>query len=212
MRMQKLGWVVLGAVLVFGLGYGSAVASASKATDDLKSTIDSVVSLVKDDALKKDALTRRKKIREVIGKRFSYQQMVMRSLAQNWDVRTPKEKEDFLELFKKLLENSYASKIESYSDEVINYVGEVVKGNYAEVKTEILRKDGVIGVDYRMILENDQWMVYDFVIADVSIIRNYRSQFSRIISKDSFQELVRKLSSKIEELELKEGKEVSEQL
>lgn len=210
--MQKLSWVVLGVVLVFGLVCGSAIASASKATDDLKSTIDSVVSLVKDDVLKKDALTRRKKIREAIGKRFSYQQMVMRSLAQNWDVRTPKEKEDFLELFKKLLENSYASKIESYSDEIINYVGEVVKGNYAEVKTEILRKDGVIGVDYRMILENDQWMVYDFVIADVSIIRNYRSQFSRIISKDSFQELVRKLSSKIEELELKEGKEVSEQL
>ena len=106
-------------------------------------------------------------------------------------------------LFKKLLENSYATKIENYKDETINYVGEKIKGNYAMVRTQIVRKDGVVDVDYKMLKDGDQWLVYDFVIEGVSLIRNYKSQFSKIISTESYAALVSKLSKKVDELEAK---------
>ena len=68
------------------------------------------------------------------------------------------------------------------------------------VKTEIVRSDGVINVDYKLIQEKGDWKVYDFVIEGVSMIKNYRSQFNRIIKKDSYDALKQKLRDKIKGL------------
>jgi phospholipid transport system substrate-binding protein len=177
------------------------VFAESQITADVRGTIDQVLEIVADQDLKKDPVLRREKLRQVIGLRFNYKQMVMRSLAKNYKNRSDEERKEFTGLFKKLLENSYASKIENYKDETINYVDEKVKGKYALVRTQIVRKDGVIDVDYKMLKDNGQWLVYDFVIEGVSLIRNYKSQFSKIISTESYAALVSKLSKKIDDLE-----------
>ena len=181
------------------------VSAESQITADVRGTIDQVLKIVTDENLKKDPVLRRKKLRDVIGQRFNYKQMVMRSLAKNYKDRSEAEREEFTILFKKLLENSYASKIENYKDETINYVDEKVKGKYALVRTQIVRKDGVIDVDYKMLKDNGEWLVYDFVIEGVSLIRNYKSQFSKIISTESYSALVNKLSKKIDDLEAKKN-------
>ena len=84
---------------------------------------------------------------------------------------------------------------------------EKVKGRYALVKTEIVRKNGTIDVDYKLINENGRWTVYDFVIEEVSLIRNYRSQFSKIIKTESYGALVAKLTKKIKDLESSQDKD-----
>ena len=127
------------------------VFAGTEITSELKKTIDTVIAIVSNPEMKKNPSLRREKLRETIGVRFNYKQMVMRSLAKNYKDRSEKEREEFTSLFKKLLENSYASKIENYQDETIKYVKEQVKGKYALVKTEIVRKDGTINVDYNLI-------------------------------------------------------------
>ena len=197
-----------GVVLLFFLfSLAGEVFAESAITQDLKKTIDKVIEIVSDPELKKKHELRREKLRETIGVRFNYNQMVMRSLAKNYKNRTDKEREEFTGLFKKLLENSYASKIENYQDETINYVGEKVKGKYALVKTQIVRKDGTIDVDYKLINEGGKWTVYDFVIEEVSLIRNYRSQFTKIIKTESYGALVAKLAKKIKDLETNQDKD-----
>ena len=183
------------------------VLAGTEITSELKKTIDTVIEIVSDPEMKKKPSLRREKLRETIGVRFNYRQMVMRSLAKNYRERSEKEREEFTALFKKLLENSYASKIENYQDETIKYVKEQVKGKYALVNTEIIRKDGTINVDYKLINEDGKWTVYDFVIEEVSLIRNYRSQFSKIIKTESYGALVSKLSKKIKELESNQNKD-----
>lgn len=209
-KQLKVGFAVIGFVVI--CLFSSLSASASEITNGVKATIDEVIEIVTDKGLKSQVTVRREKLREAIGKRFDYKQMVMRSLARAWNNRTPKEREEFQELFKRLLENSYASKIESYSDEKIDYKGEIVKGKFALVKTEIVRRDSTIAVDYKLIHENGEWKVYDFVIAGVSMIHNYRSQFTKIIRKESYNALVQKLSAKVEEIESASGKSGSENL
>ena len=197
-----------GVVLLFFLfSLAGEVFAESAITQDLKKTIDKVIEIVSDPELKKKPKLRREKLRETIGVRFNYNQMVMRSLAKNYKNRTDKEREEFTGLFKKLLENSYASKIENYQDETINYVDEKVKGKYALVKTQIVRKDGTIDVDYKLINEGGKWTVYDFVIEEVSLIRNYRSQFTKIIKTESYGALVAKLAKKIKDLETNQDKD-----
>ena len=199
-RKIVCGYVFIAIYLLLGTGQLSA---ESQITADLRGTIDQVLKIVGDKSLQKDPTLRREKLRQAIALRFNYKQMVMRSLAKNYNERSDEEREEFTGLFKKLLENSYASKIENYQDETINYVDEKIKGNYAMVRTQIVRKDGVIDVDYKMLKNNDQWLVYDFVIEGVSLIRNYRSQFSKIISTESYGALVSKLSKKVDDLEAK---------
>jgi phospholipid transport system substrate-binding protein len=196
--------------LMVNLTAGSVCFAASEITSQLKSTIDKVLEIVTDDQLKGNKEARRVALRVTINERFNYHQMVMRSLAKNWGKLSDKEREDFTGLFKRLLENSYANKLEAYSNEKINYVDEVVKGKYALVKTEVVRADSTIGVDYKMIKDNGNWKVYDFVIEGVSMIRNYRSQFTKIIRKDSYEVLVKRLTDKINQLE--NGKKKSENL
>ena len=200
--------IVIG--LMASLAMGSVSFAGSEITGKLKSTIDKVIAIVKDENLSKDKQSRRAALRKAIDERFDYRQMVMRSLAKNWDLRSEQERQQFIGLFKSLLENSYASKLESYSDEKINYLSEVIKGKYALVKTEVVRPSSTIAVDYKLIQENGDWQVYDFVIEGVSMIRNYRSQFTKIIRKDSYEVLVQKLTDKINELE--QGSNASEKL
>ena len=198
----------IGTILFFFLlSLTGDVFANSPITSELKQTIDEVIQIVSDPDLKKTPKLRREKLRKTIGFRFNYNQMVRRSLARNYKNRTNKEREEFTGLFKKLLENSYASKIENYQDETINYVDEKVKGKYALVKTEIVRKNGTIDVDYKLINENGRWTVYDFVIEEVSLIRNYRSQFSKIIKTESYGALVTKLTKKIKDLESSQDKD-----
>jgi len=189
--------------LMINLTVVSVCFAGSEITNKLKNTINKVISTLNDEALKNDLPARRAILRNTINTQFNYRQMVMRSLAKNWDVRSAEEQQLFIALFKSLLENSYANKLESFSDEKINYLDEVVKGEYALVKTEVVRKATTVGVDYKLVRENGVWQVYDFVIEGVSMVRNYRAQFTKIIHKHSYEVLVQKLTDKINAL--KEG-------
>ena len=200
--------VVVG--LMIHLSMVSVCIADSEITGQLKGTIDKVIKIVKDEDLKNDIKARRVALQKAIDERFNYRQMVMRSLAKNWDARSGQERQEFIALFKSLLENSYANKLEAYRDEKINYLDEIIKGEYALVKTEVVRRSSTIGVDYKLIQENGNWKVYDFVIEGVSMIRNYRSQFTKIIRRDSYEVLVQKLTDKINQIE--QDSEASEKL
>jgi phospholipid transport system substrate-binding protein len=194
-------------VLLFVIGLSinlmtaSVCLAGSDATSQLKNTIDEVIKIAKKDSMESSKGDRRIAIQKAIDERFNYSQMVRRSLGKTYDSLSDQKKQNFIKLFKGLLENSYASKLESYRDEKINFLDEVVKGKYALVKTNIVRSNNTIRVDYKLILGNGQWKVYDFVIEGVSMIRNYKAQFTKIIRRDSYEVLVEKLTKKINELE-----------
>ena len=187
--------------LSINLMTASVCLAGSDATSQLKNTIDKVIKIAKKDSMESSKGDRRIAMQKAIDKRFNYSQMVRRSLGKTYDSLSDKKKQNFIKLFKGLLENSYASKLESYRDEKINFLDEVVKGKYALVKTDIVRSNSTIRVDYKLILGNGQWKVYDFVIEGVSMIRNYKAQFTKIIRRDSYEVLVEKLTKKINELE-----------
>jgi phospholipid transport system substrate-binding protein len=187
--------------LSINLMTASVCLAGSDATSQLKNTIDEVIKIAKKDSMESSKGDRRIAMQKAIDERFNYSQMVRRSLGKTYDSLSDQKKQNFIKLFKGLLENSYASKLESYRDEKINFLDEVVKGKYALVKTNIVRSNNTIRVDYKLILGNGQWKVYDFVIEGVSMIRNYKAQFTKIIRRDSYEVLVEKLTKKINELE-----------
>lgn len=171
--------------------------------EQIKNTVDSVIGILKDPKYKgRDRVQqRREALRNEIGKVFDFEEMSKRSLGIYWRERTAQERREFIELYKDLLERSYSGKIESYTDEKIIYYDEKIESNkYAEVKTKIISAEKKeVPIDYRMYFDGKEWKVYDVVIEGVSLVSNYRSQFSRIIRNYSFQELIKRMKSKQQE-------------
>ncbi|MDD5286224.1 MAG: ABC transporter substrate-binding protein [Desulfuromonadaceae bacterium] len=189
---------IIGATLVVLFIAAEALAAP---TDEVKKVVDEVVRIVSDKGLKKDNLKRRQALKKSISTVFDYSEMAKRSLGKNWNQRTPAEKKQFTDLFASLLENSYASKIESYNDERIIYLKENLDGDHAEVKSKVMTaKRDEFTIDYRLINQNGKWLVYDVVIEGISLVSNYRTQFNKIISASGYNELLKKLQNKSEEL------------
>jgi phospholipid transport system substrate-binding protein len=166
-------------------------------TEVVQSGIERVAQVVQDyDAGHPDAAEkRRSEIRRVAGRLFDFPEMARRTLARHWTERTPAEREEFVSLFRDLLERSYIAKLENYSGEQIVYLGETVDGEYATVRSKIVGRGNEMALAYRLHLVNSRWAVYDVLVEGVSFVGNYRSQFNRIISKGSYEDLIRKLKT-----------------
>ena len=183
-------------LMLLGLA-GSALAASP--TDAVKGTVDQVIRLLSNPALKNPSQKNRilQQVRQVVDRRFDYEEMAKRSLT-NWRRLSPSQRREFVNLFSELLATSYADKLAKYSGEKVTYVGDRVDGDLAEVKTLLLRSNDRIPINYRLI-NKSQWMVYDVVIEGVSLVNNYRSQFSRVMGESSYAELVRRLQAKVDE-------------
>lgn len=176
-------------------------ALAGEPTDQIRGAIQQGITVVQDQKLagKGKQAERRNRLRETVAPYFDFQEMAKRSMGIYWKDRSPSEREEFTRVYQKLLENSYAGKIESYQGEKILYGKETVEPPYAVVRTSIVTKKGdAIPVDYQLLREGDRWKIYDVVIERISLVNNYRSQFASILQKSSFPELMRKLKSTVD--------------
>ncbi|MBI2210680.1 MAG: ABC transporter substrate-binding protein, partial [Deltaproteobacteria bacterium] len=82
----------------------------------------------------------------------------------------------------------------------ILYTRERLENNFAQVDTKVLRSDGEeIPINYKLHLVGGQWKIYDVLIENISLVNNYRSQFHRILSTASFDDLIKRLQEKAPE-------------
>jgi phospholipid transport system substrate-binding protein len=186
-------------VAVAGLLVSAPVAvEAGAPTEQLRSSVEQIVKVLEDPALKTDARAkdRRAAIRKEAEVVFDFTETAKRALGRHWQGLSEKDRQEFTGLFTDLIERAYISKIERYSGERIAYAGEAVDGGLATVRTRFVTKQGTeIPVDYRMQQRGDRWLVYDVSVEGVSLINNYRTQFDKIIQTSSYAELVRKMKA-----------------
>jgi len=178
---------------------GSSI--AGEPTEDVRKTTDKLIAIISDPAMKSVdmAAERARRIRKAVDERFDWKEMSKRTLARHWKKRTQQEKEEFIDLFGKLLERTYLDKVEGYSGEQVLYVGERVDGNYGIVVVKIItKKDTEILVKYKLKKKGGKWLVYDISIEGVSLVNNYRKQFNSIMTRSSYEDLIKKLRTKVE--------------
>ncbi len=173
----------------------AAAAGSESPTEAVRGTITQVIRILEDPALKDPAklIHRRRILAEAIASRFDYAEMSRRALAAEWKPLTTAERTEFVEAFKGFLIDRYAERIEGYSGEQVEYLSERIEGTYAEVRTELVSDKTTIPVDYRLLMNEGRWHAYDLVVDGISLVKNYRSQFQKIIRESSYQELVKKL-------------------
>ncbi len=170
-------------------------------TEQVKSTVDAVLETLKNHALSKQQ--RRDQLGKLIKSQFDFRTMSQGVLATHWKKVSIEEKERFIDLFSKLLEWTYIGRIEAYTDEKVEYTNEKIKGKRASVATLIITANAEIPIIYKLVKRGDKWLIYNVVIENLNLVRNYRDSYRSIVKKEGISGLLTKMEQKVEELQSK---------
>lgn len=189
--------IVAGIIPVYTL---SAVESESP-TDVVKRLIGIICAIKDEESIlspseKKENTALKKKASEIIDIRG----LSEHALAKHWDKRDEKEKKAFELLLTKLFEKiAYPKSGKFFVDLEMLYKEERIVKDKAMVRTSIIhKKEGNISIDFKLHLVNGRWLLWDIVLDDVSLGINLKTQFNQIITKNSYQELVRRMNERLE--------------
>jgi phospholipid transport system substrate-binding protein len=151
-----------------------------------------------------EAEVNRTRIKTLAGELFDYAELAHRSLAQHWDKLTPAQRDEFVSTMKEMIEKNYVKQLRTNLDYEVQYKDEAVNGEEATVSTIIkVRTKGKstdAAIDYKMHKVASGWRVYDVITDEVSMVKNYRQQFNKIITTESYDALVKKMRKRIDDL------------
>ena len=144
------------------------------------------------------------KVKEIVLPQFDSQEVAKRTLSTHWKGLTDEQQQEFVQLFIALVEKTYSHNLDRYNNGVQFFFDhERIEDQFSEVDTRVLDpvQNRTFSIGYRLHNVNGKWLVYDVVIENVSMVQNYRNQFNRILTKSSYEELIKALQHKIHELD-----------
>jgi len=142
----------------------------------------------------------RQAIRDLVDDTFDFRAAAAVALGSVWSSRVPEEQEAFTRLFAVFLERGFVATIGSKASVAggvrIHYLDESIDGESARVATTLLTRAGQeLPVDYWMVRQGARWKVQDVIVDGVSLVRNYRSQFARVLAAHPYAELLRRMQA-----------------
>jgi phospholipid transport system substrate-binding protein len=185
--------------LSFSIGLLAALpVHADGPLDTVRKEIQKVLDVLGNSSL--DTEVKKEKLRNFYGQMFDEVELSRRTLGANWQKLNPAQQQEFVRLFRDILEKAYIDKLLAYAGEKIVFGRETtLSSNQAQVQTKVITSSREIAIDYRVILKDGTWKVYDVVVENVSLVQNYRSQFRSILAKNTPEQLLEILRKKVQE-------------
>lgn len=176
--------------------------AVSDPAEQLRPVVDRITTLLTEADFKK--LPREEqftKFLNLAAERFDFDEMSKRVLGPRWNSLSDEQKQVFIDRFSYLLGYTYMDRIDTYDGEPIQYEQSRIRGDRAEVRTIIEFKDGDIPISYIMQLRDAEWMAYDLIVENISLVRNYMEQLRSILQRNGFDGLIQQINSKIAQLQ-----------
>jgi phospholipid transport system substrate-binding protein len=196
MNRKFTGLIVTMAVMLMIPLHGFAAAPM----ETVKAGVDKVLATLTDPAFKAKPKDQQvAQLTDSINTIFDFEELSKRTLGKEWKNMNDAQQTEFVQLFRELLQGVYADRLLAYSDQKIIFDKEdMLKQGSAEVQSYLQTSDGKkIPLFYRLTDKSGSWKVYDVIIEGVSMVKNYRTQFREILSKDSPDKLLEILRSKV---------------
>ena len=180
------------------------VAAIETPTQFIQNTVDSVISVLTDERYAAPEAQDEKytQLAQIVDDFFDAQELSRRALGQYWRLFTPDQQNEFQTLFLDLIKQVYLKKSITYSGEKVLYNQELLKSDLlAEVATTLIADATNTSIIYYMIrpTPSTPWKVYDVSVENVSLIKNYRSQFQSILQNNPPEKLLAILREKTNE-------------
>jgi phospholipid transport system substrate-binding protein len=182
--------------------FGAHAAMGGEPTERVRSVVDQLYRLASSPATTaKERRQRDVAAAQVMDPVFEWQTMARLTLRQYWDKRTPAERDEFTRLFAELFRQAYLTRLSLVDANAFRYAGDTITGEQATVSTQVVTKRGsAIGITYGLLrVDGRGWCVQDVRVEGMSLLDNYRDQFTAIIARSSYEALVERLRSRTRE-------------
>ncbi len=179
------------------MAHTANAANPSTPTDTLREVVESLLVVVADKSQSQSEKIERMAV--IVDRSVEYGAMAQRIIAQPWGDASEQDRTRFVGVFKQVLVQTYASMLDSYGGERVEFLGERIKNDkYAQVKTHILGQGRKIPVAFRMVLQDGRWLLYDYVVEGVSLVRSYNGSYKSALKHGGVANLTAQLSSELQ--------------
>jgi phospholipid transport system substrate-binding protein len=194
---MKTTFTWLAALAISVLSSANVVHATLTPIETVKATVGTLMGILDDPLYQEPGMSdaRRTALEMVIRDAVHYREMARRSLGVTWIVLSDTEQQRFSELFVEVLRDGVASRMNTYCETKVLYLGERRDGNYAEVRTLFQRDKGDTVIDLRLVNETGRWLMYDAVIDGVRLVENYRSQFVQVMKQMAYAGLISRIEA-----------------
>ena len=205
----RLSAALLGGPVFVAVGLLAPVGAADSPLHTVRTTIDRIVAVFESPEYRgaDRRIARIERVGAIVRPLIDEREVARRTLGVYWRDRTDAQRAEFTAIFMDLVEKSYGETFDRQARKYLDtvqflYDKETIDGDFAEVGTRLFLppQNKYFAINYRFHKVGGQWLVYDVVVENVSMVRNFRTQFYRIIGKSSYEDLVRQLRAKIERL------------
>ena len=121
-------------------------------------------------------------IKQLAASLLDYAALAQQSLAAHWDTLTPAQRSEFVTTLRELIERTYVKQLRTNLDYQVQYKNEENGGDQATVSTVVKVKSAGKNTDaeiiYKMKKDPDGWRVWDVITDEISLGKNYRTQFN----------------------------------
>lgn len=131
-------------------------------------------------------------LKQLINGIFDFSELGKRSLGKNWATLNKPQQDSFIAVFKRMVENTSIKRLENYRSDSARYT---VKGTGEKtvVQGKIWNKGKASKVEYKLFEVKGTWKAWDFVLDDLSTLKNYREQFATYFAKEGYDGLMKRL-------------------
>jgi len=172
-------------------------ADAAKAEAFIRSKHNKVRAVLR----KPDTPARAEALTTLLGEFLDYDRLARLSLDKEWPKRTPRERQHFVNLLRQLVERQYQRNMESTLEYKVKWVGTEpietgvkVKSSAKSVKK---KRQPPVTIDYSMSPADQEWKVFDIFTDEVSLVKNYKRQFRRVIKEEGWSGLIGRMEKKL---------------
>lgn len=186
--------------LLFCLALNVAVAAADNLNPEtlVRQTSDRMLAVLKEqhDVIKAEPKRLYDLVDDIVLPHFDFVRMARWVLGKHWKRATPAQQQRFVDEFRTLLVRTYGTALLEYTDQKINYFPLRTAAGSADVtvRTEVVKPGRApIPISYSMFHREDGWKVYDVSIDGISLVSNYRADFSAQIGSVGMDGLIQRL-------------------
>lgn len=148
---------------------------------------------------------KRTEMRKIMDSFLDFDELGRRALARHWEGLSPKQRTEFVSTLRELIERSYLKQVHGAANYNLEFQKETITDSQADVIATLHAsskgKKVEVAMEYKLLYKGGRWLVYDVVTDEQSMIENYRAEFNKIIAKESFDALMKRMKKKLQEKE-----------
>ena len=196
--LRRISWFSLW-MLVFSLLAGTGPVCAESPVGAVTGLLEKIQKIQNGPALSAEQVQANGKISDEALGHLDLSRVSQKALGKHWKTLDKKQQESFVQLLSELFRYvAFPNSAKFFGEMKIDYGPGQIEEIRATVPLTVHHdKEGQVSLDFVLQQSQDRWRVTDVVLDGVSMANNLRSQFYKVIKKNDYAELVRRMQKKL---------------